>query len=539
MEKKSPRELLRTLTQFPRKLLPLFSKGADPFLDIESSQRTRERDAENNERTTPPDSEVIDLCCIWAVEFFTPSHKDALLTGVQRFGWNQEGFRSLRDIEEWIDESGRLFPGVRDSWLNLGSVSSSRTSVDRPGTNDMTFGQVHPDALPPNHMKRVGGRLISITSSLTCVLMVFVLDDDYAKKLDAALRTDRQTFSESTSRFRTLYRPERQKIDDIQQLRHELKEVVNNWFSINFPGLFSSGLLAGEMPMCEFITLREAEPYPGLEYSAPYFLRLLGLEFSYDAWSSTDIPGLKLSLYDMVNSSPKYYSILSMRECDLSDDRLEESMGWSGREARILYIDNFLNDGLLHLWALLLMLEGYGNHLRAIRDSTISKSGSRPNPVTALDELASNVSFSIDIGAVTSELQSLAEPESRERLRLPTFEPVESQWHTEGYTLAESLCTAIAKRASWIRKTDRSLRDHGTQYGALLGAMENVRIQKKISRFTCVLVALTIILTVVTIFLMALTIILGLETLEKLFPISKLYEWLQYAWGVLKILYGL
>ena len=530
MDKKSYKVLLQSLSQSARKLLPLTFLKTDPDSDEDSLRIYRERDAQNNRETTPPDSEAIELSCIWAVEFFTPSHTDALLTGVQRFGWNQDGFRSLRDIEEYVVESGELVPGVRGGWLNLGFVSES-------GTNDMTFSQPHPDARPPNHIRRVGGRLISITPSLFCVLMVFVLDDDYAKKLDSALRKDRQTFSKSNSHFSTIVEPERQKIDEIRLIRDEIKKIATHWFSLNLPGLFSSRLLEGEMPTCELITLRDAEPFATPRPSNSYFLRLLGLDFSYDAWSSTDIPGLKMSLQDMVDTTPKYHSILSIKESNLSDESLEESMGWSGQEARTLYINESVNDGLVHLWALLMLLEGYGNYLRSIRDSATLKPGPYLNTVNILDKLAGNVSFSIDIDAVTSELQSFAEPESRQRLRLPTFKPVESQIYPEGYTLAESLCTAIAKRASWIQKTDRSLRDHGAQYGALLGAMENVRIQQEVNRFTCVLVVLTIILTIVTILLMVLTIILGWETLEELFTMSKIYEWLQNVWMIRKILF--
>ena len=435
---------------------------------------------------------------------------DGLLKGLERFGWNQDGIPSQQDIEEWVDRAGKLVPGVRGSWLNLGFIRES-------GTNDATLSQAHPNALPPLRMKRVGGRLISITSSLSCVVMVFVLNNDYAKKLDSALRRDRQTFSKSTSRFRTFSEPETQKIDDIRQIRDETKRIVTSWFSLNLPGLFSSGLLEGEMPTCEFVTLRDAEPFPRMEHAAPYFLRSLGLDFPDGVWASTDIPGLKLSLRDWVGSSPQYHSILSMKESALSDERLKNAWGWSGRDARILFIDDFLKEGwLLHISALLLMLEGYGNHLRDIRDSAILRRGSRQNSVTTLDKLASNVSFSIDIDAVTSELQSFTEPESRKRLRLPTFEPIESQLYPEGYTLAESLCSAIAKRASWIQKMDRSLRDHGTQYGALVGAMENVRLQKQIKYFTIALTALTIVLLLET---------PGVQNFLK-----ELYRWLQSLW---------
>ena len=244
---------------------------------------------------------------------------------------------------------------------------------------------------------------------------------------------------------------------------------------------------------------------------------MLGLDFSWDVWTSTDIPGLKFSLQDWVDRSPQYHSILTMKESSLSNDYLKNKWNWAGRDARIHFIDDFLRERwLLHISALLQMLEGYGNHLRAIRDSAVLRPGSRQNSVIVLNRLASNVSFSIDIDAVTSELQSLADPDSRVRLSIPVFEPVESQWYPEGYTLADSLCTAIVQRASWTHKTDHSLRDHGTQYGALLGAMENVRLQRQIQRFTIALTVLTIVL---------LSEAPGVQNILK-----QLYGWLQSLW---------
>ena len=517
VQQRNPFRLFRYIKQSVQNLLPVPFRRSNlsPFPD--TLHLDRERDQKENERTTPPVNEKIELCCIWAVEFYTPSHMDALHSGLQRFGWKQEGLRNLQDIEEWVDKSEKHLPGVSGGWLNLGFVSSSNSRFIGPaGTNDMTRRQVHPDALPPQHVTEITGCLTSITSSLSCVIMCFVLDDEYVKKLDTALNTDRQTFYKVTPYYRDILDPERQKIDNIKQIRHEIKGEVTNWFSTNLPGLFSSGLLEGEMPTCELVTLREAEPFPTPRHPNPHFLRLLGLESPSRAWSSTDIPGLKLSPLDNTDSSPKYHSVLSVRECHLSDESLEEFMGWSGRVARTLYIDKFINEGLLHLWALLPMLDGYGNHLRSIRDSAILKPSSRLNPIKILDDLASNVSFSIDIDAVTSELQHLAEPELWKCLPLPIFKPIQSQKYPEERTLAESLCAVIAERASWLQKTDRSLRDHGTQYGALLGTVENVRLQRQIKYFT-------IVLTVLTIFLL-----FESSGVQRL--LQELYNWLRSVW---------
>ena len=285
MEEKTSRRLLHTLSKSARKLLPSPFQKSETDSDEDSLRVYRERDAESNKETTPSDNEVIDLCCIWAVEFYTPSHMDALLTNVGRIGWNEEGFRGLKDIRDWANRSREHPKG--GGWENLGTIRSS-------GINNSTMKQVHQDALPPPHVTEIRGRLFSITSSLACVIMMFRLQEEFATGFDTALRTDRQTYySEISSHSRAIHEPEGQKIDHIRQIRDEMRSTVTKWFSTNLPGLFSSGLLEGEMPTCEFVTLRKTEPFPGTDHSAPYFLRLLGLDLGIDAWSCVALPGLK------------------------------------------------------------------------------------------------------------------------------------------------------------------------------------------------------------------------------------------------------
>ena len=529
MEKKTKRELLHTFGQSARRLLPFPFRKTNPDSEEDLLRIYRNRDAESNKETTPPDNEVIDLGCIWAVEFYTPSHMDALLTNVRRIGWNEEGFLGLKDIREWADRSREHPKG--GGWQNLGTIRSS-------GTNDSTFRKVHPNALPPPHVSDISGRLFSITSSLACIIMMFRLQEEFATGFDTALRTDRQTYyTELSSHSRAIHEPEMQKIDHIRQIRDEMRSTVTKWFSTNLPGLFSSGLLEDEMPTCEFVTLRETAPCPSTDQSAPDFLRLLGLDSGFDAWSSIHLPGLKFSSSSWDPSVPQYHSIFAIKEDDLSDDQLNEAMNWSGREARILHINDFAMDGPLWLWALLRMLEGYGKRLGALRESSMLRLEASHNSVEVLNELAQHVSFSVDLNVVTSDLQNYTQPKPFQFFQYPSFVPIMAEYYPDESKLENHLCSLINERAAWLQKMDQSLRDHGTQYGALLGAMENVRIQEKISCFTIVLVALTIILTFVTIFLMVLTIILGWGTLEKLITMSKLYEWLQNAWMILKILY--
>ena len=489
----------------------------------------RERDEENNKETTPPDNEVIDLGCIWVVEFYTPSHMDALLTNIWRIGWDEEGFRGLKEIREWADRS-REHP-MGGGWENLGTINSS-------GTNSSTFRKVHPNALPPPHVSDITGRLFSITSSLACIIMMFRLQEEFATGFDTALRTDRETYyTELSSHSRAIHDPRVQKIDHIRQIRNEMRRTVSKWFSTNLPGLFSAGLLEGEMPTCEFVTLRETAPCPSTDKPAPDFLRLLGLDSGFDAWSSIHLPGLKFSSPRWDPSVPQYHSIFAIKENDLSDDQLNETTNWSGREARIRHINDFVMDGPLWLWALLRMLEGYGKRLGALRESSMLRLEASHNSVEVLDELAQHVSFSIDLNVVTSDLQNFTQPKPFQFFKYPSFVPIMAEYYPDEFKLENHLCTLINDRAAWLQRMDQSLRDHGTQYGALLSSRDNVRIQAKISCFTIVLVALTIILTIVTLFLMVLTIILGWGTLEKLITMSKLYEWLHNVWMILRILF--
>ena len=528
MDKKYLRVQLRSLTQYVRRLFPLPFLKVNPDSDENSLRFYRESDAENNKETTPPDNELIGLGCIWAIEFYTPTHMDALLAGATRLGWEEEGFYSLRDIEEWVNRSRRHPQG--SGWHDLGTVR-------RSGTNSLTEKKVHRDALPPPRMIEASGYMLSLTSSLVCVVMRFSPSEDLSAGFDTALRTDRQTyFTESSDRLRMMHNPGYQKASHIRQIRSEAKENMATWFSVNLPGLFSSGLLEGEIPTCELVTMRQVEPFPNTRSSASY-LRLLDLDSNIDVWSSAELPSLKFSLSLRRPGAPQYHSVFAIKTKDHDDKEINDSKSCSLGRAEIVFVNNVVVNGLLGWWAFLPMLEGFGKHLSAALQSPVLKPGFVKDSVTELSELAQHVSYSIETNAIANEVQFLSDNQFLVGKRLDTFVPTTEGFFPDGFTLEDHLCSLIAERAAWIQRIDSSLRAYGTQYGALLGSMENVRIQQKVSRFTCVLVALTIILTIVTIFLMVFTIILGWETLDNLLPPTNLHEWLQNAWMNFEILY--
>ena len=511
MDKKSSKGLLHTLNQSARKLLPLSLQKATPDSDEELLHIYRNRDAKSNKDSTPPDNEVINLCCIWAVEFYTPSHMNALLAGVRRFGWEEEGFYSLKDIEEWVNRS-RKHP-LGSGWHGLGAVRTS-------GTNNLTKKQVHRDALPPPKMIEASGQMFSLTSSLACVVMKFTLSEDLSAGFDTALRTDRQTYFTTLSDCsRMMHSPDSQKASHILQIRAEAKKSIATWISVNLPGLFSSGLLEGDIPTCELVTMCQVEPFPNSGSSAKY-LRLLDLDSNINVWSSVELPILKFSLSLRSPIAPRYHSVFATKTDAHGDGEVNDLKSCSSRRDDIVFVNNVVASGLLGWWAILPMLEGFGKHLSATLQSPILKLGSVKDSVTVLRELAQHVTHSIETNAVANEIQLFSNNQYSVGQRLHDFVLTIEGFSPDGFTLENHLCSLIAERAAWIQRMDRSLRDHGGQYGALVGAMENVRLQRQIKYFTIALTALTIVLL--------------LEASSVQIFLKELYKWLQGIWVFLR-----
>ena len=485
MDKKYIKVQLHSLSQYVRKLFPLPFLKVDPDSDEDLLRFYRERDAENNKETTPPDNELIGLGCIWAIEFYTPTHMSALLAGATRLGWEEEGFYSLRDIEEWVNRSRRHPLG--SGWHDLGTVRAS-------GTNSLTKKKVHRDALPPPTMVEASGYMLSLTSSLVCVVMKFSPSDDLSAGFDTALRTDRQTyFTESPDRPRMMHAPGYQKASHIRQIRSEAKKNIATWFSVNLPGLFSSGLLEGEIPTCEMVTMRQVEPFPNTRSSAKY-LQLLDLDSNIGVWASVELPSLKFSLSLRRPGAPQYHSVFAIKTEDHDDKEINDSKSCSHGRADIVFVNNVVVNGLLGRWAFLPMLEGFGKHLSAALQSPVLKPGFVKDSVIELSELAQHVSYSIETNAIANEVLFLSDNQFLVGKRLDAFVPTTESFFPDGFTLEDHLGSLIAERVAWIQRIDSSLRAYGTQYGALVGAMENVRLQRQIKYFTIVLTILTIVL---------------------------------------------
>lgn len=431
----------------------------------------RQKDLEQNLETTPPSDERVELHCIWAVEFYTPSYADKLLTSLSALGWDREQFPGRDSPESWVKKS-RQNPRGGD-WINLGII---RTPEDRrPWPSRDRTAQL------PEHVHYATGGLYSVTPSLTCAVICFVFEETYRGRLEEALRTERKTFTRPTARGHQILTPSVQKEEEIRSIRRESASGALTWFRRNLPGIFSEGLLDNELPTCELVTLRQQEPFPKRddEEPTPQYLRILNLDFSISTWTNPDKPQIKFAL-NLMGRNSEHHSVFTLRVPDPSDDKVFHPYG---------SIDSFVDatyQNTLGILATRTLVEGYSRRLNRLRDR-ITEEISRMSHHKAqrtLQGILSDVAYDIDISAITAELIAHGREPS---LLYRDIEPLKPSHNWQGdETLAKDFLTWISDEASRLQHTDRDLRDHITQFGSLLAATENIRTQKGIFRLTVV-----------------------------------------------------
>ena len=369
------------------RLKQAFNKGPDsaksPPDTTDQLAFWRERDPDRNAESTPPETEYIDLNCLWAVELYTPDHISDLIDGFRKLGWEpgDPDDPTDRDPVNWLRGLNRY--GMHGSWMNLG-VLVTDTSEARFVT------PTHRVHLPDGVSHATIG-IHSITPSLVGVAICFVFEEEFSKVFDRLLRKQRRTFTTRTRRGQLFHPPENQKHDDVRRIRNEISKSAAAWFQDNLPGEFASGTLYGDIPTCELITLRNAEPFPTAEERSPRkneYLSILGLQDDFNVWRSANTPKLKVKLRLSMNRDPINHAVAAIKEeIPLWSNQSQEN----SKSSRIAYLDLLLPYLLLALGTQDL-LEGFHSRIREIRQLTISQDERRGVSTKVLQALRDHLS---------------------------------------------------------------------------------------------------------------------------------------------------
>ena len=451
--------------RFPRWIPFLGPSKREPVVPEEVLVEARALASEQNLRTAPPEDERITLPCLWAVEFYSPSHIDGLVDGLRKIGWSGE--RDLFESENpvsWLSRTRRHGDG---GWKTLGFLVSP--GVDKNLPEVVRYGPL-PDGVEYCHAS-----VAVLTPSLIAVAVCFTFGQEKSTVFEEILRRDRQPISKKTQRGWEHYLPPSQKINDIRQARIELVELAASWFSENLPGIFSSGLLDSEVPTCELLTFQKAEPIPRKtddDLVAREYLMTLGVYWGTDSWFVSSRPGLKFNLPHSVFFGPPNHCVLTARESEVGDAPH--------------YVDSQMMPGVLCEAAIFPLLTGYEYRMRKVRDLVGSESSRLKNPAKVLETIVA--SDSIDMTAMISELASAPSEGLRLFRSTSKLEPSHPALvHAESLNqLLHALIRSVGLRA---QQADRATNERLTQLGSLLGAVENVRLQKRIAKLTWVLLA--------------------------------------------------
>jgi len=335
--------------------------------------------------------------------------------------------------------------------------------------------------------------MYSLTSSITCIVIGFILNEKFSGLFDETLRRKYKTVLEPISNggLRVLD-PRWQKTSAIKAIRTEMRESAANWFRTQFPGLFASNM-EDEFPTCEFVTLRKAHPFPKRgegDHESEDWLSILDMDHDIDTWLADDPPGLKFTWPLTSDKKSRFHAAIAAREDAFLNKDLQ-GYGGGGRASYVWYV-NYHVSGLLSRWALLCMLSGFERYLNNIRDSATFKPAYRKKPLNLLRELIGHVSQSVDIAAASPELRHFAEKAVFFEHDLQTFKPSDHRFYPDkDITLGKALREQIKGRSIRLQILDRSVRDLLMQYGTVIGARENIKLQNRMGKLTYVMLILT------------------------------------------------
>ena len=449
----------------------------------------RRSDAEANRRSEPPVDEEILIRSLWAVEFYSPSHISNLIEKFSTLGWTAEkNSRRNRDPASWIQER-RTAPNAT-GWMNLGVI--------RRGTDTEPFGYGHHADLPEGIEYAIAA-MHSLTSSVSCIVVGFIMDDLASKRIDKALRQERTTELKALKRGgHQIMGPVFQKQRDVAAIRTELRHRTSGWFRANLPGLFASDGVVGSHPTCEVLTLRVTNPFPEEEQdSSATWLTSLELHRSGEVWSSRTWDGLKLvwPLRGEMRSQP--HAILVTREDSHLCEKAEEDDG-GNRELLVHELER-IPSTLVSRWGIVGMLNYYERYLNYCRDMMIPSARPKATPVKVIDDVCSRVANGIDISAMAVELREFAGTSGTFRLDLEEFDSFRSLSGTRNTrSLSSELMRLTHNQSMRIESADQASRTILNQYASLLATRENLRLQRQVSRLTGAIAFLTVIIVVFT-----------------------------------------
>jgi hypothetical protein len=476
------------LGRLVRRLLPKYSERREQARQhtILLDSFRRERDPDINALSTPPKEERIELHSIWLAEVYPPSTVVQLIDGLEHLGWGSDLGRAMGEtnLAAWVASSRAQ--GIGGSWANIGVVT-------RPGKARF-LGPTRETVLPDG-VDYALGSLSTLTPSMTVLTMQFVLQDSVVETFDAPLHATYQSFARHRGRFTTYIDPGSQKRDAMVAARQAIRDSCAHWIASHLPGMFSSQLVEGRLPSCEFITTQIAVPLGrDSRYDLSHYMTVLVLDKYWAAWESGNVPGVRLRLPAWGQEGDPNALLLVGRYDDIfRGDDMQDAYGGRTRGGFAARLENYINRALA-VWALRAALIGYQQRLTEIRDRITLPENRTKAAIQALDYVRKELLVaSGDVQRVSKDVLSAAnEKRWFSHLFETDFEPVDRRQREYEPSLIEILRNDMLGRAQALSETEQHVRETLLTSSNLASTTANLRIQRRITALTWVLLILSI-----------------------------------------------
>ena len=467
--------------------------------------RNPERDQRKNEETKLPPDEDASVLAIWATEAYGPAEIEVLYAGLEALNWDQNRLHN--------DHSGSV------NWIKR------QRQVGTEGTFNLNIVQRigEPKYIPhdffaelPPGVEYLIVKIHQVCPSLTCLQVVFVLDQAQQRVYAKQLQLDRTTIHEPIKGRFNSYRiadPWHLKQRAIESQRKEFQTLATLWFQRHFPGVFCATPTAS-LPTAELITTRHAtlfEDTKRASSSLNSWSRLVANCQPYSAWKSTEHHSFMFATQDTTNEDLPHI-VITLSADDIAEDAVKH-YGGREHEAFVAFVQDHL-DSILVRFAVIALLNSFRRILMQTRDKLRTASPSKRSVLKSLDYIQNFFSASLQVPSIVGEIEGVTKDTRSYKWACDGFVEATPFRDESPASLYERLSAHTNSLANRLLQDDRTTRDVFKQLSEVVTARESVKAQRRIE-----------LLTVVTIAFAALSLWIALPPIKEWR--AKLPEWVQ------------
>jgi hypothetical protein len=203
----------------------------------------RQRDRQGNIDTRPPAREAIAFRSVTLAEVYVGQAADALTTTLGAIEW--ANFR--RPI---VDDIAQARLGDYYARGNFWLVSDASRGAVRYGQTNL-----------PSGIDRIYGNYYVVGRSLVALVLTFVLTDDDAGRIDAALQDDAESRVERHGTYISMKTVRDVKRERIRDVRKEVIQCCLEWLKSRIPGTLSAAIEGLDPPACTLVSLAAGKPF--------------------------------------------------------------------------------------------------------------------------------------------------------------------------------------------------------------------------------------------------------------------------------------